>query len=588
MATLLPVSARLLLSQDPIEADVILRAMRDELERSRQLRVVGGAGDSLPYFISYTVGDADNLSIGAELGSVFHVNRRRFRSPIVEVRVGDYDFDNTGHVFSGLYSGSRYDAQPWPLDDNYSVIRQDLWLATDHAYKAAIESMSRKRAALNSVTAPADRLPDFSKTEPVTSLAKVTPVKLDEAGWTSRVMKLSAVFQAYPEVLASGVEFLADEGVTYMMTSEGSAIRYRDSMAILYAKVEAQAADGMILHEGISFSSLEPERFPSDAEIRKSFIEMAEDVRALSHAPAGEAFSGPVLFEPRAAAQLFAQLLGENLGVPRKPLTDPGRQVNFVSSEFETKIGSRILPDWMDVVDDATQTSWQNQPLVGYYPFDLEGVKPRAVSVVEKGVLKGFLTTRQPGKNSPFSNGHARLPGGYGTRAAGISNLFVKASETATMADLKKKLIDMCQQRGKPYGMLVRKLDYPFSADTPEVRAMASSSAQSGGSVRPVSLPVLLYRVYADGREELVRGLRFRGVSTRSLRDIVAASRETALFDYVASGSVAMLNPSGFLAPSAVIAPGMLFEEIEFELPQDQLPKPPVVPPPPETGGAAA
>jgi len=106
--------------------------------------------------------------------------------------------------------------------------------------------------------------------------------------------------------------------------------------------------------------------------------------------------------------------------------------------------------------------------------------------------------------------------------------------------------------------------------------------------VRPVSLPVLLYRVYADGREELVRGLRFRGVSTRSLRDIVAASRETALFDYVASGSVAMLNPSGFLAPSAVIAPGMLFEEIEFELPQDQLPKPPVVPPPPETGGAAA
>ncbi len=92
---------------------------------------------------------------------------------------------------------------------------------------------------------------------------------------------------------------------------------------------------------------------------------------------------------------------------------------------------------------------------------------------------------------------------------------------------------------------------------------------------------MLVYRVYPDGREELVRGLRFRGLSTRTLRDILAASQETALFDYVNnSAPLAMLGAGGYLAPTAVVSPGMLFDEIEFEFPQEQLPKPPVVPPP--------
>jgi hypothetical protein len=90
-----------------------------------------------------------------------------------------------------------------------------------------------------------------------------------------------------------------------------------------------------------------------------------------------------------------------------------------------------------------------------------------------------------------------------------------------------------------------------------------------------------VYRVYADGREELVRGLRFRGVSSRALRDVLAASQESALFDFVDNAApLAFLGAGGFLAPTAVVAPGLLFDEMEFESPQDQLAKPPIVPPP--------
>jgi hypothetical protein len=148
------------------------------------------------------------------------------------------------------------------------------------------------------------------------------------------------------------------------------------------------------------------------------------------------------------------------------------------------------------------------------------------------------------------------------------------------MANLKKKLIDMCKERGKPYGMLVRKMDFPFSAGASELRALMSAGAQ-GGSARPLSPPVLVYRVYPDGREELVRGLRFRGVSTRTLRDVLAASQETAMIEYVNNGApLALVGAGGYLAPTVVVSPGLLFDEIEFERPQEQLSKPAVVPPP--------
>src|SRR5262249_20199064 len=156
-------------------------------------------------------------------------------------------------------------------------------------------------------------------------------------------------------------------------------------------------------------------------------------------------------------------LLGDNLRVPRKPVAEPGRNVNFLPSELETRVGARVLPEWFDVSDDSTQSSWNGKPLAGLYLFDLEGVKPKPVSVVEKGILKNFLTTRQPLKNSPVSNGHARLAGSYGARSAAFGNLFVKASQSEPLANLKAKMLQMIKDQSKPYGILVRKMDFPFS-----------------------------------------------------------------------------------------------------------------------------
>jgi TldD protein len=575
-ASALAALSTLAFGQNPAN-DVILRAMKDELDRSRALRIAGL--DDPPYYIEYSLEDADNFSVSASMGALIGSAHNRGRVPQVLVHAGSYAFDNTNHVFSTHYSGARYDTEQWPLDDNYSALRHNLWLATDRSYKTALEAIARKRSSLKNAASP-DNQPDFYKAEPASAVLPIERRTIDEAGWTKRITSLSAVFAGFPEVHMSSVDFNLYQGTAYFVNSEGSIQRTPDLLVQLRAQALAHAPDGMVVHDATMFQSLNVDGLPPEQELRRQIALTGENVRALLKAPVGEAYSGPVLFEAQAAAQLLAQVLGDNLRVPRRPVADPGRPLQFAPSELEGRIGSRILPESISVVDDPLQTEWRGHRLLGFYRFDMEGVKPQPVELIDKGVLKNVLLTRQPVKGFTASNGRARLSGPFGARAAALSNLFVKTSEPKPLPELKKQLIDMIRQRNKPYGMLVRKLDYPSTAPIRELQSIAAGMQSSGS--RPVSPPVLIYRVYPDGREELVRGLRFRGLNARSLRDIVAASDENFVFDFVNNGApFAFVGMSGFLAPSSVISPSLLFEEVEFERPQDELAKPPIVPPPP-------
>ena len=352
----------------------------------------------------------------------------------------------------------------------------------------------------------------------------------------------------------------------------------------LEARGAGQAPDGMPVRDAIVLQSLDLGKLPSEAEMQKAITDVAEHVKALSAAPVGEVYSGPVLVEGMASAQIFAELLGGNLNVPRKPIGEPGRPVPFFASELEGRIGSRILPEFLSVVDDPSQTSFNGIPLFGQYEVDEEGVVPKPLTIVEKGKLQNLLLTRQPVKGFDGSNGHARLPGGSGARTAAFSNLFVRSTESVKGEELKKRLLEMCKQRNKPYGIIVRKMDYPSSAAVDEVRRIMTGISQSGGSSKPISIPILVYRIYPDGREELVRGVRFRGLSVRSLKDIMAVSEETYVFHVMDNlAPFALMGAGGYITAESVVAPSMLFEDLELEKPQDDQPKLPIVPPPPLT-----
>ena len=555
--------------------EFILKAMKDEMQRSKTLHL---PGLEPPYYAEYTIEDAELFAVSATLGAVLSESHSPLRIQTVRVRVGDPNFDNTDYVFSDFFGGARYDTEQLPLETNYLGLRHILWLATDRSYKAAEESIARKRSALKDVTLP-DRLPDFTKIQPVQVLRPVPRIRVNDDEWRKTTVDLSAVFAGFPEVESSAVEFQSVQSADYLLTSEGTITRLPDNVAFFRIRASGQAGDGYVVRDADVIQAWDVTKLPPMAELRRAAAKVAENVTAMAHAPQGYAYDGPVLFEGAAAAQLFGQLLGDNLKVDRRPVSEPGRSIPFLESELESRIGSRILPEWMDVVDDPTQTDYEHQALLGHYEYDLQGVAPKPLTLVDHGVLKDVLRTRTPViKGLEGSNGHARFPGSYGTYAPGFGNLFIRATQTAPEAAMKSKLIEMCKQRNKPYCLVVRKLDWPSSASLGELRRELAGGTGGG---RPVVAPLLIYRLYPDGKEELVRGLRFRGVSTRSLRDIVAASDRPYVFNLMDSHVLfALMGAGSYISNATVIAPSVLFDEMELEQVMDEVPKPPTVPPP--------
>jgi TldD protein len=557
------------------DTDPILRAMKDEMARSKELRIVNL---DPAYFFSYRIEDTHSFSATASLGALISSGESRTRIPLVQVRVGDYNFDNTNHIYSDAYAGPRYDST-LPRDDNYKAFRDVLWLATDREFKTAEDAIARKRSSLKNITLP-DQWPDYSKAPAVEAVLPIRRTPVDIALWKDRVVKLSAIFTDYPQILTSGVEVQIGQSINYVLNSEGTAERTPEDLAAVRIQAHALAPDGSAVRDGAVIDSFEASGLPSEAELRRKTTEVAEHVAALVKAPVGEAYDGPVLFEAPAAAQLFGQLFADNLKLTRKPVADGGRNTRYIPSEYEGRLGSRVLPDWMDVVDDPSQTEWHGQTLLGHYLYDVEGVAPQTLTLVDKGVLKNFLLTRTPSfKGFQSSNGHARLSGSFGAWAPGFGNLIVRASETKPAADMKKTLIDLCQRRDRPYGILIRKLDFPSMASIDEFRRVIAAGSRSG---HPVALPVLVYKIYPDGKEELVRSLRFRGLSARSLRDIVSASDESALFSFTDSNApLALVGAGNYTTTSSVVAPALLFDELELEPIQEEVSKPPIVPAPP-------
>ncbi|HUB83022.1 MAG TPA: metallopeptidase TldD-related protein [Bryobacteraceae bacterium] len=549
--------------------DPILQAMRDEAARSVKLNL---PDLDAPYFVQYLLDQSDSFTVSASLGALVARGRDRFRVPEIFVRVGDYKFDNTNFAGAGG-GGSRYDLGSFPLDDDYNVLRRYLWLGTDSIYKSAVEAISRKRAAMRNIN-QSEQLDDFAKAVPVHLVEPFQKLAVDEKAWEDNTRSLSAVFLKYPDVKTSEVELHADNGGYYVVNSEGTEVRAPENVAFLRARATAQAPDGMPLHDTVTFHAFDVGHLPSEADMTRDLNQMAENLVAMAKAPVGEDYSGPVLFEGDAGPQIFAEILAKNLALSRAAV---GARGGAPESEFEGRMGSRILPDSFQVVDDPTQKEWRGRQLFGSYDVDREGVVPLPLHLVEKGTLKGFLLTREPVRGFEGSNGRARLPG----RSAGvadISNLFVTSSDTVPAADLKKKLIELIQARNKPYGIIVRKMDFPSTAGLGEVRRMLQNAQ---GEAHPVSMPLLVYKVFPDGHEEPVRGMRFRGFNARSLKDIVAAGDHATVFDFMDStGPFALVGFAEYTTEACVIAPSIIIDDLELHPVDDEFPKLPVAPAP--------
>ena len=528
-----------------------LAAMQDELARSMaELRL---ENEPPPYYIAYDVDDVQSAQKTAQLGALVVDGETRSRRLRVEVRVGDYDFDSSRFISQqrgrrGMLSGTATVAVP--LDEDYDSLRREIWLATDTAYKRAVTVFARKKAAFqNRVTN--DSLPDFSRETPVETVrAPVEPQALDRA-WADHVKRISLAFAGSPDIQSSEVSVTVSMGTHYFLNSEGFKVVEPIHVASLRISALAQADDGMVLREAFDVTEARLEDLPPVDELVERAEAMAPRLTARRDAPIGEEYTGPVLIERRASAELVAQTLVELMLARRAPDADNPRLARLAQDQvtpFLTRIGLRVLPDAFSVTDTPSLQEYDGRPVPGAYVADEEGVPGQDVTLVERGRLVTLLTGRTPQKNLLQSNGHGR----GGSVQAGV---FQMESEQAIPAsELKGRLLELLKIQNKPFGYLVRSIESPGPGDT------------------ELSGPVILdaVRVTPDGAEEPVRGLRFASIAFASFKDVAEASEERVIYSYLAGGGAVV----------SVIVPDLMFEELEIQQINDIAQRPPIVPSP--------
>ncbi|MFH0980300.1 MAG: metallopeptidase TldD-related protein [Planctomycetota bacterium] len=551
-------------------SDVLMRALVDELTRALKLRM---EDLEQPYFIQYGVDDSISYDLSARYGAITSSQRERSRRFYSRVRVGAYELDNTNFageqgLFAFFGGGAGGGGQATlPLDDDYRAIRQAIWKATDDDYKEAVETLTKKRAYLKDKTIE-DRPNDFTKAEPVEKLEPGAVLRFDKAQWEENLRRISAQFKAQHQVQDSNARLLVGAGNEYVVNSEGTRVRIGETGVLLLITAEVQAEDGMRIAGSRSYAGETVDELPPLDKILADMDMLVKELTAAMQAPIIERYTGPVLFDGLSAAQMFRVMLADGVVGKVEPVGTQRR--SFEGAEnLEKKLGQRILPKSFQVYDDPTAKRSNDTPLLGHYRYDHEGVPARRVDLVVDGVLKDMCLSRVPTRKLSGSNGHARRAPNASEPQAAVGCLFVKDDNGLSDRDLKAALIQAAKEEGLEYAVRIASVkSTALGASRSEMFSffMRLQQGRGGG----IGDPVVAYKVYvSDGHEEPFRGCEFGQAEVAALKKITGAGDAPAVYNYVAFGM------GGATPPSTIVAPSVLFSELELskiEQEHDKLP----------------
>lgn len=545
--------------------DRLLGALVEELERSR--KSLPSTAEAPLYYLSYRVADVQSFALAASLGAL--VDQDEAVDPLagktrvldVSVRVGNRALDSTHqlrgvHEFDFQRSGGQL-----PIDDEPRALKIGLWRATDRAYRAAVKQLVRVKTNQQVKVTEADQADDFSADGASVRLEPRWAGQFDRTDWAARLKRLSALFKPYPQILESRVMLNGSGGTFYFVDSDGGRLREPRFFARLFISGSVKADDGMDLelYEDLEATSLEG--LPSDEVLTQRVKRLIDRLLALRKAPAVEPYSGPAIITNRAAGVFFHEIFGHRIEGHRQKDVDEGQT-------FTKKVGEPVLPEFLSVSDDPTRRRFGDLPLNGYYLFDEEGQPAQRASLIEHGVLKGFLMGRSPVKGFNKSNGHGRAQPGLAT-VSRQGNLIVESTRQLPAKELRALLLDEVKRRGKPYGLIFEEISGGFTV------------TRSGGAPQAFKvMPLVVWRVYPDGRpDELVRGVDMVGTPLASFEKILATGDDSDVFNGYCGAE------SGWV-PVSAIAPSLLVGEIEIEKKARRHDRGPLLPSPLSLGGA--
>jgi predicted Zn-dependent protease len=567
------VVAALLAAPAPPTSDVLLDALTAELARSK--KGLPGEKDGPLYYLSYRVTDGETWSQSASFGALEGLTAARGRGAgrmrllDVTVRMGSPALDNThkqrgGYGYGFDFGGGR----SLPMEDDRGALEVSLWKATDEAYRTASRELLKVRANVAVKTKDEDSAPDFSK-DPARQRVEPKARTLDEVlnrdQLQAMLKRLSSPFKTHPNILRSGVAMQVASTTHYFVDSDGARLREPRFFARLMVYGSVRADDGMELDFFDSAEATTVEGLPTETDFSPRVARVIERLEALRKAPTIEPYTGPAIITHRAAGVFFHEIFGHRVEGHRQKDADEGKT-------FTHRVGQQVVPAFISVTDDPTRARFGDVPLNGFYLFDEEGQPAQKVSLVQNGVLRGFLLGRSPIAGFASSNGHGRAQPGL-KPVSRQGNLLIESTKQFPPDQLRARLIEEVKARGKPYGLLFEEISGGFT------------TTRAGGTPQAFKvIPQVVYRVFPDGKpDELVRGVDVVGTPLASFERIIATGDDFRVFNGFCGAE------SGWVPVSAV-APSLLVSDIEVERKATGHERGPLLAPPPVTtpviGGA--
>ena len=546
-------------SEAPVGApSPVLEVLAGEL--ARNLSQLQSEDREVPaYFMAYDLIARDHLWLEVQQGQVVRRRLDSDRTIDIDVRVGSPQLDNS-HSQGGNYGPGNGlgSGEPVSVQDDPLALAQALWAFTEMQYRDALVALSAAESdeQLRSTDEAKPPSPDFSEETAVVHLEPKVQLDLEglRKAWEPRLREASTVLGDEPRVLESNVVLLVNVENRSFVDSNGSKVQSSHVRLRIMLSATGQADDGMRLSRFESFEVHTPEQLPAQALLLATAKRLREELVALRAAPLAEPYAGPAVLAGRAAGVFFHEIFGHRLEGHRQ-------KDDLEGQTFSTMIGKRVLPAFLDMIDDPTAQSLGGVPLSGHYYVDDEAVPARRTTLVERGKLRGFLLGRSPVLPFKQSNGHGRRERGNQV-VARQGNLIITSRKTIPDAQLRRALIEEVQRQGKPYGLW-------FS----DIQGGYTITERSGPQAFKV-MPLMVYRVYPDGRpDELVRGVDIVGTPIAAFETIMATGDSPGIFN-------GMCGAESGDVPVSAVSPSLLLRGLEIERASHSRDKPPLLPPP--------
>jgi predicted Zn-dependent protease len=418
-----------------------------------------------------------------------------------------------------------------------------------------VEDLTKIRTNIKVKVEEEDKSVDFSREQPNRYIGKIAAMELDRSRWEERLKSYTAPFAPHEEIFDAQASLTATAQTRWFVNSEGSELQTSKVLYRLFISAFTKADDGMELPRYESFTAFTPEELPDDETVLATVRRMIEDLEALRDAPVVDPYTGPAILSGRAAGVFFHEVFGHRIEGHRQKREEE-------SQTFKKMVGEQLLPTTFSVFFDPTLRKYHDVDLAGHYLYDNEGVKARRVPIVNHGVFNNFLMARSPIEGFAQSNGHGRKQSGY-RAVARQSNLIVEVEQSVTESQLEQRLIELIREQGKPFGLIFEDIQGGFT--------LTGRTIPNAFNV----LPILVYRIFPDGRRELVRGVDLIGTPLTAFSSVTLADDRPEVFNGTCGAE------SGGVPVSAV-SPSILLEQIEVQKKAKSQERPPILPAPGE------